>query len=96
MIWILFLTYVYMLHLFASLIKMLYWMVKETERRIESGKLIYSSLTEKQLIHAVQRNFDGLDEFNATEMFIKELPSCNKADTTEQDTENKKVIYVPA
>ena len=48
-----------------SLIKMLYWMVNKTD----------SPLTEKQLIHAIQRNFDGLDEFDATKMFLNHIDS---------------------
>ena len=44
---------------------MLYWMVSKTD----------SPLTEKQLIHAIQRNFDGLDEFDATKIFLKHVDS---------------------
>ena len=73
---------------------MLYWMVKETERIDENGFPIYSPPTEKQLIHAVQRNFDGLDEFNTTEIFLSHIPIFNKTDTTEKGTENIKVIYI--
>ena len=50
---------------FISLIKMLYWMVSKTD----------SPLTEKQLIHAIQRNFDGLDEFDATKKFLNHIDS---------------------
>ena len=39
---------------------MLYWMVSKTK----------SPLTKKQLIHAIKRNFDGLDKFNATKIFL--------------------------
>ena len=42
---------------------MLYWMVSKTN----------SPLTEKQLIHAIQRNFDGLDEFDATKIFLSHI-----------------------
>ena len=44
---------------------MLYWMVSKTD----------SPLTEKQLIHAIQRNFDGLDEFDATKIFLEHVDS---------------------
>ena len=50
---------------FISLIKMLYWMVSKTE----------SPLKRSELIHAIQRNFDGLDEFNSTEIFLTEIKS---------------------
>jgi len=53
---------------------MLYWMVKKTERveepEVGKGSAVvkeveptYSSLTQEQLLYAVKRNFDGLDEF---------------------------------
>ena len=44
---------------------MLYWMVSKTD----------SPLTEKQLIHAIQRNFNGLDEFDATKIFLNHVDS---------------------
>ena len=34
-----------------------------------------SPLTEKQLIHAIQRNFNGLDEFDATKIFLNHVDS---------------------
>ena len=42
---------------------MLYWMVSKTD----------SPLTEEQLIHAILRNFDGLDEFDATKIFLSHI-----------------------
>ena len=44
---------------------MLYWMVSKTN----------SPLTEKQLIHAIRRNFDGLDKFDATNIFLSPMHS---------------------
>ena len=44
---------------------MLYWMVSKTD----------SPLTEKQLTHAILRNFDGLDEFDATKIFLSHIDS---------------------
>ena len=44
---------------------MLYWMVSNSKAD--------SPLTEEQLIHAIQRNFDGLDEFDATKIFLTHM-----------------------
>lgn len=43
----------------CSLIKMLYWMVRKTNQL----------LTMTQLEHAVKRNFGGLDEVDAVDIF---------------------------
>ena len=67
---------------FISLIKMLYWMVSKTD----------SPLTEKQLIHAIRRNFDGLDEFDATETFLNHIDYASldkQPNTSETSKENK-------
>ena len=42
-----------------------------------------SALSTKKLIHAIQRNFDGLDEFNATEIFLTHIAHI---DSDEQQT----------
>ena len=52
---------------------MLYWMVSKT----------HSPLTKNQLIHAIQRNFDGLDEFNATKIFLTHIKSDKQAATSD-------------
>ena len=44
---------------------MLYWMVSKTD----------SPLTKKDLIHAIRRNFDGLDKFDATKIFLSKMDS---------------------
>ena len=55
-----------------------------------------SPLTEKQLIHAIQRNFDGLDEFDATKIFLKHV-DCNalikQSSTSEPSKESKVQSY---
>ena len=38
-----------------------------------------SPLTEKQLIHAIRRNFDGLDKFDATKIFCSHI-DCKSLD----------------
>ena len=61
---------------------MLYWMVSKTD----------CPLTEKQLIHAIRRNFDGLDEFDATEIFIRNVDSktlVKQSATSDPSKENK-------
>ena len=52
---------------------MLYWMVSKTD----------SPLTMNQLIHAIQRNFDGLDEFNATKIFLTHIKPDKQAATSD-------------
>ena len=75
---------------YFSLIKMLYWMVRKTD----------SPLTEDQLIHAIQRNFDGLDAFNATKIFLSHLDCrslIKQAATSETSKENKvylRILYM--
>ena len=70
------------MYYFISLIKMLYWMVSKTK----------SPLTRSQLIHAIQRNFDGLDEFNATEIFLTHINSKISNKQTSASTENKQTV----
>ena len=60
---------------------MLYWMVSKT----------HSPLTKNQLIHAIQRNFDGLDEFNAAKIFLTHIRSDKQAATSDN-----KQIATPA
>ena len=62
---------------------MLYWMVSRTD----------SSLTKEQLTHALLRNFDGLDEFDATEIFLShiDVESLDKQNATSKN-ENKVCI----
>jgi len=52
---------------------MLYWMVKRTKKKSTNGKSVYHPLTEQQLKHAIKRNFDGLNEFDATEIFLSKI-----------------------
>ena len=69
-------------------------MVKSSEKEID-GKLVYS-LTKKQLKHAVQRNFDGLDNFDASAIFLSQVEESEcfkKQDTNDKITEDEKVQY---
>ena len=71
---------------------MLYWMVKKTKKVNKAGEPIYSPLTRQQLKHAIKRNFDGLHEFDATEIFLSETnfpDSVDEANTL--SGEEKKV-----
>lgn len=61
---------------------MLYWMISKTDL----------PLTKKQLIHAIRRNFDGLDEFDATKIFLSHIDSESlyiQPDTSELSKENE-------
>ena len=60
---------------------MLYWMVSKTN----------SPLTEKQLIHAIRRNFDGLDKFDATKIFLSHILDMQTA--TSEPLKVSKVWY---
>ena len=65
---------------------MLYWMVTKTD----------SPLTEKQLTHAILRNFDGLDEFDATKIFLSHIDSkslVKQSATSKDSKENKVQLY---
>ena len=50
---------------------MLYWMVSKTN----------SPLTKKQLDHAILRNFDGLDKFDAIDIFHSHIYPDNKKES---------------
>ena len=55
-----------------------------------------SRLTGKQLIHAIQRNFDGLDEFDATKTFLKHVDSSaliKQSSISDPSKENKVCSY---
>ena len=58
---------------------MLYWMVSKTN----------SPLTEKQLIHAIRRNFDGLDKFDAAKILL----SDTKHLATQTKSKDRKVQF---
>lgn len=58
---------------------MLYWMVSKTN----------SPLTEKQLIHAIRRNFDGLDKFDATKIFLSHIDSKHLGTQSEPSKDSK-------
>ena len=51
-----------------SLIKMLYWMCASTD----------CEPSDKQLEHAIKRNFGGLEELNAYEIFLKHLEGVQR------------------
>ena len=69
---------------FISLIKMLYWMVSKTD----------SPLTEEQLIHAILRNFDGLDEFDATKIFLSHIdPKSLLKQTTSSEVSKANKVH---
>ena len=61
---------------------MLYWMVSKTD----------SPLTEKQLTHAILRNFDGLDEFDATKIFLSHIDSKSLVKQTVTSEESKQTV----
>ena len=68
-----------------SLIKMLYWMASKTD----------SPLTRNQLIHAIHRNFDGLDEFNAAKIFLFHIEESDKQTTTTKSSKELEVhLYI--
>ena len=69
---------------FISLIKMLYWMVSKTE----------SPLTERQLVHAIQRNFDGLDKFDTTKIFLDNVDSKALVQSFSKSSKADKVQFV--
>ena len=71
---------------FISLIKMLYWMVSNKTDSV---------LTKKDLIHAIRRNFDGLDKFDATKIFLSHIDSksLDKQTATSEPSKESKVQF---
>ena len=63
-----FVCYIIIWFIWFSLIKMLYWMCKNSGR----------PLTSYQLEHAIKRNFSGLEEIDTYEMFKNEVKNLEK------------------
>ena len=63
---------------------MLYWMVSKTD-----SPPTEPSLTENQLIHAIRRNFDGLDKFDAAKIFLSYIDSKHLGTQTESSKDRK-------
>ena len=85
---------------------MLYWMVEKTkeieETEVVKGGVVvketestYSSLTQEQLLYAVKRNFDGLDEF-LDENSLKRIfiDKCKKVGITSSTDKQNKVTCI--
>ena len=53
-----------------------------------------SPLTPKQLIHAIQRNFDGLDEFDATKIFLDNVNTKTLLQPFSEASKANKVQFV--
>ena len=48
-----------------------------------------SPLIEKQLIHAIRRNFDGLDKFDAAKIFLSHIDSRHLTMQTKSSKDRK-------
>ena len=67
----------------CSLIKMLYWMCDKSQ----------SDPTGRQLEHAIKRNFGGLEEVNAYEIFMKLMPSVYAKVEQDGISEEVRIIF---
>ena len=66
---------------YSSLVKMLYWMCEKT----------LSDPTNKQLEHAIKRNFGGHEKVNAFEIFKLNIPQLDETESQQNEDMSEKV-----
>lgn len=69
---------------------MLYWMVKETGKKV-GNQLEFADLTEMQLTYSVKRNFGGRHGFDSKclEIFLSHVKSLFNQSTTDSNEDDK-------